>query len=210
MGWRKVRREAYLAKLRDPRWQRRRLAIFERDAWMCQRCSAKDVTLHVHHIWYDGEPWDVPDEALLTLCETCHAEEGPARAEAEQQLLAVLRAKLPLACEIEYLSYALSAADRDALNRSWPTIAWLFRTAAAIDHVEDVALYWHSSGRVFPWVSSSQSDEDDSWADESMTAEGWAIAHADAKPGPWPLVAYMNCRLPNGGWIGGESADRPA
>ena len=68
----------YIQKLRDPRWQKKRLRIFERDGWKCTRCGADDVTLNVHHISYvkDGEPWETPDDLLLTLCEDCHKDES--------------------------------------------------------------------------------------------------------------------------------------
>ncbi len=68
----------YAAKLRDPRWQRKRLMILERDGWACQSCFDKEKTLHVHHLYYErgNNPWDYPDSALLTLCEDCHAAES--------------------------------------------------------------------------------------------------------------------------------------
>jgi len=62
---------------KDPRWQKKRLQILERDQWKCLACSDSQNTLHVHHFYYDGEPWDVPDSALQTLCEQCHADLGP-------------------------------------------------------------------------------------------------------------------------------------
>ena len=37
-------REAYYRKLRDPRWQKRRLEIFARDDWTCQGCDFRDPT----------------------------------------------------------------------------------------------------------------------------------------------------------------------
>lgn len=68
----------YSEKLRDPRWQRRRLQIMERDNWRCQLCFDDESTLHVHHVWYAGrDPWDAPDEALITLCHECHEENPP-------------------------------------------------------------------------------------------------------------------------------------
>jgi len=69
------RREAYAEKLRDPRWQKKRLEIFERDGWACKCCGAASETLHVHHRRYlfGREPWDNPQSDLVTLCETCHA-----------------------------------------------------------------------------------------------------------------------------------------
>lgn len=66
----------YWKKLQDPRWQRRRLAIFTRDGFTCRDCGAKEKTLHVHHFQYlpKVEPWDHPDELLITLCSDCHKE----------------------------------------------------------------------------------------------------------------------------------------
>lgn len=65
---------SYSEKLKDPRWQKKRLKILERDDWSCQLCKSKTETLHVHHRRYlpDTEPWDHPDELLLTLCDICH------------------------------------------------------------------------------------------------------------------------------------------
>jgi 5-methylcytosine-specific restriction endonuclease McrA len=42
----------YKEQLLDPRWQRRRLEILQRDEFTCQKCLSKDKTLHVHHIDY--------------------------------------------------------------------------------------------------------------------------------------------------------------
>ena len=64
----------YAEKLKDPRWQKRRLEVFERDDWTCQECGATDRTLHIHHKFYRRglEPWQYSDAALDTLCEDCH------------------------------------------------------------------------------------------------------------------------------------------
>lgn len=63
----------YKEKLKDPRWQRKRLEIFNRDGFVCFHCGDDKNTLHVHHEMYIGkDPWDTPDELLTTLCEDCH------------------------------------------------------------------------------------------------------------------------------------------
>jgi hypothetical protein len=62
----------YSEKLRDPRWQRKRLSIMQRDDWQCRHCQSKDKTLTVHHYLYSGNPWEVDDQFLVTLCEDCH------------------------------------------------------------------------------------------------------------------------------------------
>lgn len=64
--------KAYGEKLKDPRWQKRRLEILQRDEFTCQECGDSDSTLHVHHHAYLDEPWAVPDCWLITLCAECH------------------------------------------------------------------------------------------------------------------------------------------
>jgi hypothetical protein len=68
----------YAEKLKDPRWQKLRLQVFERDGWRCRVCDQKDNTLHAHHTYYDNNtegPWDYPQETIVTLCDTCHEKE---------------------------------------------------------------------------------------------------------------------------------------
>jgi hypothetical protein len=63
----------YLEKLKDPRWQKLRLRVFEREGFKCQCCDNDKETLHVHHLIYSkGEPWEAPIETLECLCESCH------------------------------------------------------------------------------------------------------------------------------------------
>jgi len=64
----------YSEKLKDPRWQKKRLEILERDQWMCQHCYDTKSTLSVHHLYYESsrDPWDYDDAALVTLCNDCH------------------------------------------------------------------------------------------------------------------------------------------
>lgn len=80
----------YGEKLRDPRWQRKRLEVLSRDDWQCQRCFSRDKTLNVHHTYYDGEPWDVPLDALYTLCSECHEIEPAEYKEAARCVLGML------------------------------------------------------------------------------------------------------------------------
>ncbi len=64
----------YSEKLKDPRWQKKRLQILERDAWTCKHCKATDKTLHVHHVVYHKgfDPWEYEDLEYITLCWDCH------------------------------------------------------------------------------------------------------------------------------------------
>lgn len=64
----------YIEKLRDPRWQKKRLEIMSRDEFMCQCCADKETNLQVHHLNYrkGAEPWEYPDTNFVTLCDRCH------------------------------------------------------------------------------------------------------------------------------------------
>jgi hypothetical protein len=65
---------SYSEKLKSPKWQKKRLKIFERDSWKCRFCQSEERTLHVHHTEYIPglDPWEYDDNLLLTLCEMCH------------------------------------------------------------------------------------------------------------------------------------------
>jgi hypothetical protein len=67
----------YAEKLKDPRWQKKRLEIMGRDEFMCQGCQDTTSMLSVHHRYYvkGREPWDYPDNLLVTLCQVCHEHE---------------------------------------------------------------------------------------------------------------------------------------
>lgn len=64
----------YSEKLKDPRWQRKRLEIMARDEFACRFCFDEEETLNVHHCYYGKgrDPWDYDDEHLITVCRTCH------------------------------------------------------------------------------------------------------------------------------------------
>lgn len=82
----------YRQKLLDPRWQKKRLVILERDNFRCAICSDHEKTLHVHHKRYSStEPWDIPDYCLVTLCADCHSEETEYLAGEMKYLTEVIR-----------------------------------------------------------------------------------------------------------------------
>jgi 5-methylcytosine-specific restriction endonuclease McrA len=64
----------YADKLRDPRWQKKRLEVMQLDNFTCRHCQTKTQTLNVHHINYERgkAPWEYEASALITLCEPCH------------------------------------------------------------------------------------------------------------------------------------------
>jgi hypothetical protein len=101
----------YREKLLDPKWQRKKAQILQRDNFTCrnEKCKSTEITLHVHHLDYIPgiNPWDYPDDMLLTLCAVCHDKENE-RLMLERYLSNSLKMKgflisdlLSLACKID-------------------------------------------------------------------------------------------------------------
>lgn len=65
---------SYSEKLKDPRWQRKRLERLQESEFSCDCCLSEDKTLHVHHKFYkkNAEPWEYENHELEVLCEDCH------------------------------------------------------------------------------------------------------------------------------------------
>ena len=87
---------SYSNQLRDPRWQKKKAKILERDKYTCQnkRCQSTTKNLQVHHLEYIPGilAWEYPDDMLITLCEDCHdAENG--RVTLEKHLATTLKMK---------------------------------------------------------------------------------------------------------------------
>lgn len=85
----------YSKKLRDPRWQKKRLEILEAAQWKCEDCGDDKAELQVHHsIYIKGfQPWDYSQNTLMALCSSCHT--------ARQQLDSI--AKIRFACLLRFL-----------------------------------------------------------------------------------------------------------
>ena len=66
--------KTYSEKLKDPRWQRKRLEIMQRDDFRCVHCCSESEMLSVHHRYYIAGrmPWEYPNWSLKTLCKVCH------------------------------------------------------------------------------------------------------------------------------------------
>jgi len=92
----------YSEKLKDPRWQKLRLKVLERDEWSCFQCGEKELMLSVHHLYYMSgkEPWEYSKEDLITLCENCHTEEYEMRKDYEDDLLLILRQKRAMCADL--------------------------------------------------------------------------------------------------------------
>jgi len=109
----------YSKKLKDVRWQKMRLTVFERDDWTCRAwlCGRKEgrehYTLQAHHRYYrrGAEPWDYAQESIITMCEECHQKETAERWKAEQNLLKQLREKGLLAGDLGWFASHLETDE---------------------------------------------------------------------------------------------------
>lgn len=106
---------SYAEKLKNPRWQKKRLLVFQRDDFTCQCCGSTEDTLHVHHTHYEPgrEPWEYPVDddwphALETVCAACHEWKGELR-KAARWLVGYARM---LECEQEYKNLKRAAGIR--------------------------------------------------------------------------------------------------
>jgi hypothetical protein len=115
----KIVKKTYSEKLKDPRWQKVRLKVMERDGFTCRDCGSIDKTLHVHHSHYcKGEPWETPAKFMLTLCDECHEERGQAEARAKSafsELLALISFSRVATLSVNLESY-LSTDNPDPFN----------------------------------------------------------------------------------------------
>jgi hypothetical protein len=64
----------YAELLKHPKWQEKRLRIFDMAGFKCARCGSGEDQLHAHHkIYFKGRrPWDYADNLLECLCDACH------------------------------------------------------------------------------------------------------------------------------------------
>lgn len=106
----------YSEKLKDPRWQRKRLEVMQRDNFTCLDCESSANTLHVHHCLYvqGREPWEYPNEELRTLCWSCHEERAALEHDAKLEFARLL-ALLP-ASEIIHLVGNILKCKSDTEN----------------------------------------------------------------------------------------------
>lgn len=91
-------KQSYNELLLRPEWQKKRLKIFERDAWLCQSCGRGDLTLHIHHKHYinGALPWQYHDNDLVTYCQTCHETEHLIGGQIHESLIDLIKDNPPL------------------------------------------------------------------------------------------------------------------
>lgn len=131
----------YSKKLLDPRWQKKRLEILQRDSWTCQHCLSTTDTLHVHHRRYiqGKDPWDYDDSLLVALCESCHSIESEQMPEVIHDLACMLKDKF-FAVDVYLLADALNQFDyfKGSSNDAAFIIAFMLKNEEVFNAVRDV------------------------------------------------------------------------
>ena len=64
----------FTKQYKHDKWQKKRLEILRRDKWKCRCCGETNISLDVHHLYYDVGCliWDYDNEVLVSLCRDCH------------------------------------------------------------------------------------------------------------------------------------------
>lgn len=114
----------------DPRWQKVRLEIMERDSFQCQSCGSKEKPLHVHHRAYDKGKriWQAKSEDLVTLCEECH--------ESVEQMVRDVRSigdKIAFLEESGICGFSIIERVVDIVNTAAKKNVWAYDSLACID-----------------------------------------------------------------------------
>jgi hypothetical protein len=131
----------YYEKLKDPRWQKKRLEVFQRDEFTCQSCLDGENTLTVHHRYYDKnvEPWDYPLKSLVTLCESCHQMEYEDQYEIDKQLVRAVRAAGFLNSDIERIIEGLKGFKMPHAPEVTATmLEWMLTNKGLLGHLMDL------------------------------------------------------------------------
>jgi hypothetical protein len=122
--------KSYYEKLRDPRWQKKRLEIMERDGFECTDCGSTTKPLNVHHGYYEKgkDPWEYPANSLTTLCEDCHKQVSglileinkrlPASTPGLEEVLGILCGN-QMAADHSISVFVLSYAFADGIGSAW-------------------------------------------------------------------------------------------
>lgn len=129
----------YSEKLKDPRWQKKRLEIMQRDSFTCQQCYDKKSTLCVHrkHYLKGKELWEYPNRLLITLCESCHEVETANQTELDENILDELHTLFLSESIHELLMglYNLEAVDGYTVTAE--VLGWAMQTPEIMKELND-------------------------------------------------------------------------
>lgn len=129
---RKQKINDYSEQYKNPKWQKLRLKILERDNWACQRCGDDESQLQVHHrcYIYGNKTWEYHELDLVTLCNDCHKEEKDGMGEEMGSLTQVLRRKL-FSNHVNEINCSLGA---ELVNENYPTDLFISALSWIIIH----------------------------------------------------------------------------
>jgi hypothetical protein len=113
----------YSELLKDPRWQKKRLEILERDNWKCVMCGDDKSTLHVHHKWYANglKPWEYKGPSLATLCCSCHDLEHSTIDDYKNVLMTTILSKGVLGEDLLDIGYQISCMSEEEFHKFFKT-----------------------------------------------------------------------------------------
>lgn len=112
----------YSKKFLDPKWQKFRLSVLQRDKFRCVRCDDDKSTLHAHHTYYEEfgtDPWDYEEDTVITLCERCHEDEHANQKRANKELMNCIDAT-----GISWADKAALSVFFSMLNKKLPVDFW--------------------------------------------------------------------------------------
>lgn len=111
---------SYAQKLKDPRWQKKRLEVMTKAGWKCEDCGRDDRELSIHHLRYITglQPWEHSNDLLKCLCqEECHLK----RQKLEQSIQTII-ARFLRDVPVEDLEDLMWSLIEDEADRCWETM----------------------------------------------------------------------------------------
>jgi hypothetical protein len=107
-------KKTYAEKLKNPKWQKKRLEVLEAFGFQCLECDSTEKTLHVHHLYYENgsEPWEYPLEAFEALCEDCHKKAEKSKKELKDAIKKLSSNEIPRVAAYIY-GYLLTGGDEN-------------------------------------------------------------------------------------------------
>lgn len=142
----------YSDKLKNPKWQKKRLEILNLHGFKCEKCGCEDKELHVHHRFYlkGREVWQYDNDVFQVLCCDCHEKEHSK----EKETIEVIPEKYKELIELvdtlnsrnnmnqEYLEYLLkNIIEREELNDETYDLIHLIEVYANRDYGDVLRFY---------------------------------------------------------------------
>ena len=160
----------YSELLKDPRWQKKRLEIMNRDNWTCQSCFSTDITLHVHHLRYSGKPWEAPDICLITLCEKCHEFEEGLKDHDLYDLIAdagLTRENLKIL--LQHVAFKVKKTSQEYNAPFWAFHQEVLMSIVTQEELDELA-YYYSTGRIKGSAKIAQPDHEQSEVEKQSSS----------------------------------------